>query len=163
GGGGGQDAWDRLVQVSRTMQQTLPAGQFVLASDGMTRLAYPGLTIERYAYDDLERLKSVEVGSYNGGTTYTAGYPSTVTLPTGTGVADVGRNRLTKATYPAQAGLSRREVSFGYGTGGTLDDQLSRIAALTTNLGPPTTIGEFAWMGGGRRASTKLGGGAIVA
>ncbi len=80
--------------------------------------------------------------------------------PTGTTPDAIGRTRLTKMTYPAQCGQTRREVSLGYGTGA--DDLLSRIASLTTNLGAPTTIGQFTWMGTGRRSSTTLGGGAIV-
>lgn len=82
-------------------------------------------------------------------------------LPTGDpGAVETGHNRLSSMTYPSQAGAVARVIGLGYGPS-TVDDRLSRITALSTNIGTPT-LAQFAYIGSDRRASLSMGGGRVV-
>jgi len=79
--------------------------------------------------------------------------------------AQVGHLRLEWMTYPSVAGASTRRVTMGYGAGGGAGDVLSRLDAMTCNIGEPT-IAAFGYVGASRRASVTLaasssGGGVI--
>src|SRR5690606_18024060 len=73
----------------------------------------------------------------------------------------VGRNRLTKMIYPSQVGLPAREVNLVYGASGSDDDRLSRVSALTTNLGL-SSIAQFSYIGNSRRARMELAAGWVT-
>ncbi len=76
--------------------------------------------------------------------------------------ADPGRTRLASMTYPSHNGSTARTVTMGYGSSGSAEDRLSRIASMTTNLGTTATVGQFEYIGSGRRASLWLAGAAIA-
>lgn len=71
-------------------------------------------------------------------------------------------NRLLSMTYPEKGVHTgvRRTITMGYGTTGTLDDALSRIAALTsTNV--TGTLATYKYAGTGRRVGKTMANGKI--
>jgi hypothetical protein len=87
--------------------------------------------------------------------------------PSGTGVTDVGRNRLLGMTYPGHGSLARRTVAVGYGDEGSAEDATGRVATLESKVGtdpnvPLSPMAAFTYFGGGRRIETKYGADAVV-
>ena len=79
--------------------------------------------------------------------------------PTGASPEQPGHLRLASMIYPAHSGAASRTVSMSYGTTGSADERLSRLAAITTNLGVAPTIAQFSYVGTSRRESLWLAGG----
>jgi len=82
--------------------------------------------------------------------------------PTGLTAADPGFLRLMSVTYPAQPNAPSRTVTLGYGATGSVEDELSRLAALTTDLGPVTDLAQFSYSGSGRRIGLATAAGSIT-
>jgi YD repeat-containing protein len=96
----------------------------------------------RYRYDGLQRLQSVEVGHYSG-STFVAGYPSTMTPPTGVPVDRIGfveyvytpRGELYEVIARTKRinGLQIARTRFAYDLRGNLQTEWQARAELVTS------------------------------
>ena len=123
----------------------------------------------RYTYDlrgnltgELQ-LHGIEITSSNQSTTPTINYSwayeeSNLQVP-----GQIGFDRLTSMTYPAQSGKPRRVVELGYGADGTMDDTISRLYKLSSFVTGQSAFGidiaRFQYVGVARRRALMLGHG----
>ncbi|HYD00677.1 MAG TPA: hypothetical protein VEB22_05570 [Phycisphaerales bacterium] len=75
-----------------------------------------------------------------------------------------GRTRLTAMLYPAIDVSERRTVTLGYGAAGSLDDDLSRVASISTSVPGfgTASLSSYGYTGADRRAVCTLGASGVT-
>ncbi|MFO0836598.1 MAG: polymorphic toxin-type HINT domain-containing protein [Phycisphaerales bacterium] len=145
-------AYDSAGDLYQTIAKELPTSSSVIATDQYERDTRRNISAE------YQGLGLAAIDSDTPKIQYAWTHTNT-----GSGLGDVGQTRLASMTYPVHplTNASARTLTFTYGSSHSLEDTLSRLTQVTTNIGT-SSVAQLAYTGGGLRTKTTLGATKIV-